>query len=100
LEGPAFGAFRFLGSARVRSRARRITAAPSWRWRQVPDAFYRQYTLGLIASAERRWAEADASLQRAVQLDDSAPQVWQSLAAVKQRNGDAAGLPRPAMEGS
>ena len=59
---------------------------------RAPDAFYPQYTLGLVASAERRWVEADAALQRAVQLDDSAPQVWQSLAAVKQKLGDTAGL--------
>src|SRR3954468_1522319 len=59
---------------------------------QAPDAFYPQYTLRLVASAERRWSDADAALQRAVQLDDSAPQVWQSLAAVKQRTGDASGL--------
>jgi predicted Zn-dependent protease len=58
----------------------------------TPDAFYPQYTLGLVASAEHRWADADAAMQRAVQLDDSAPQVWQSLAAVKQKLGDSAGL--------
>jgi len=60
--------------------------------REAPDAFYPQYTLGLVASAERRWQEAHAALQRAVELDDSAPPVWQSLAAVKQKIGDAAGL--------
>jgi predicted Zn-dependent protease len=59
---------------------------------QAPDAFYPQYTLGLIASAERRWQDANAALERAVQLDDSAAPVWQSLAAVKQKMGDAAGL--------
>jgi predicted Zn-dependent protease len=60
--------------------------------REAPDAFYPQYTLGLVASAERRWQEAHAALQRAVELDDSAPPVWQSLAVVKQKIGDAAGL--------
>jgi len=59
---------------------------------KAPDAFYPQYTLGLVASAEHDWVEAHAALQRAVQLDDSAPQVWQSLAAVKQKLGDKAGL--------
>jgi tetratricopeptide (TPR) repeat protein len=59
---------------------------------QAPDAFYPQYSLGLVAGAERRWADADAALQRAIRLDDSAPQVWQSLAAVKQKIGDLVGF--------
>jgi len=57
-----------------------------------PDAFYPQYALGLLASAERRWSDAQTALLRAVRLDDSAPQVWQSLAAVKVKLGDNKGL--------
>jgi predicted Zn-dependent protease len=58
----------------------------------TPDAFYPQYALGLLASAELRWSDAQTALRRAVQLDDSAPQVWQSLAAVKVKLGDSKGL--------
>jgi len=60
--------------------------------RQAPDAFYPQYTLGLVASAERRWQDANTALQRAVELDDSAAPVWQSLAAVKRKLGDEEGV--------
>jgi len=59
---------------------------------QAPEAFYPQYNLGLVASAERRWTDADAALQRALRLDDSAPQVWQSLSAVKEKTRDLAGF--------
>jgi len=41
----------------------------------TPDAFYPQYALGLLASAERRWSDAQTALLRAVRLDDSGGQV-------------------------
>jgi predicted Zn-dependent protease len=58
----------------------------------APDAFFPQYVAGLVASAEGRWPEAGAALQRAIHLDDSAPQIWQSLAAVARKLHDDAVL--------
>jgi predicted Zn-dependent protease len=88
---PAAGVIECRAASRGQSLApmKELCAAVA---RQAPDAFYPQYTLGLVAGAERRWQDANAALQRAVELDDSARPVWQSLAAVKQRIGDAAGL--------
>jgi len=88
---PAAGVIECRAASRGRALApmKALCAAVA---RQAPDAFYPQYTLGLVASAERRWQDAHAALQRAVELDDAAPPVWQSLAAVKQQIGDAAGL--------
>jgi predicted Zn-dependent protease len=58
----------------------------------APDAFYPRYVAGLLASGEGHWPEAASSLQRAVELDDSGPQVWQSLAAVEQKLHDEAAV--------
>jgi tetratricopeptide (TPR) repeat protein len=88
---PAAGVIECRAASRGRELApiKQLCAAVA---RQAPDAFYPQYTLGLVASTERRWEDAHAALQRAVELDDAAPPVWQSLAAVKQKIGDTAGL--------
>jgi predicted Zn-dependent protease len=88
---PAAGVIECRAASRARTLAPMKDACAAVA-REAPDAFYPHYTLGLVASAERRWQDAHAALQRAVELDDSTPSVWQSLAAVKQKLGDAAGL--------
>jgi len=80
---------------RIKSRGRAlapIQAACGEAAAAAPDAFYPQYVTGLLASAEGRWPDAGAALQRAIHLDDSAPQVWQSLAAVARKLHDDAVL--------
>jgi len=80
---------------RTKSRGRAldpIRAACAEAAAAAPDAFYPRYVQGLVAGADSRWTDAAAALQRAVDLDDSGPQVWQSLAAVRQKLHDAAGL--------
>ncbi len=58
----------------------------------APDAFYPRYVVGLLASRDRRWADAASALRSALELDDSAPQIWQSLAAVEEKRHDAAAV--------
>ncbi len=53
--------------------------------RADPGAFLPRYILGLVAIARGRWAEADAALRRALEIDGSTPEVWASLAAVQER---------------
>ena len=80
---------------RISSRGRAlepIRAACSEAAAAAPEAFFPQYVTGLVASAEGRWPEAGAALQRAIRLDDSGPQVWQSLAAVARKLHDDAVL--------
>ncbi len=63
---------------RINSRGRAlepIRAACTEAATAAPSAFYPQYVIGLLASAEGRWPDAGAALQRAIQLDDSAPQI-------------------------
>jgi hypothetical protein len=58
----------------------------------APGAFFPQYILGLVAGAEAHWQEAEASMRRALEIDGGTREVWSSLAAVRIRLGDAAGL--------
>jgi tetratricopeptide (TPR) repeat protein len=60
--------------------------------RADPEAFHPQHILGRIAFEERRWKEARALLQRALELDEANGEVWQRLAAAHQRLGDAEAL--------
>ncbi len=79
--------------ARSRGRALALTqSACSAAARAAPAAFYPQYILGLVASAEARWKDARAAMRRALEIDGGTPQVWASLAAVVERLGDAAAL--------
>jgi tetratricopeptide (TPR) repeat protein len=49
----------------------------------APGAFLPQYILGLVHSARSRWADAEAALKKAIDIDGSTREVWQSLAAVQ-----------------
>jgi uncharacterized protein HemY len=80
-----------VAECRARSRTRDMAAirrACAEAAALASDAFYPRYVEGLLASHEQRWTEAAAALRGAIELDDSAPQVWQSLAAVDQKLHD------------
>ncbi|MFN2546912.1 MAG: hypothetical protein ABR567_05745 [Myxococcales bacterium] len=74
--------------ARSRGRALSLTRSACTAAAQAaPLAFYPQYILGLVASAESRWTDAGAAMRRAIEIDGGTPQVWMSLAAVELRLG-------------
>jgi predicted Zn-dependent protease len=79
---------------RVKSRGRsvkEIESACQEAAKAAPGAFLPQYILGLVHSARARWADAEASLRRAIEIDGSTREVWQSLAAVQlQRHEEEA----------
>ncbi len=80
---------------RARSRSREIAAtrnACATAAEGAPGAFLPQYILGLVASAELRWGDADAAMRRALEIDGSTREIWASLAAVQQRLRAAAAL--------
>jgi Tfp pilus assembly protein PilF len=56
----------------------------------APGAFLPQYILGLVHSAQSRWADAEAALKKAIEIDGSTREVWQSLAAVQLRRHEEA----------
>jgi len=60
--------------------------------RADPEAFHPQHILGRIAFEERRWKEARALLQRALELDEANGEVWQEVADAHQRFGDTDAL--------
>ena len=79
--------------ARSRGRALALTrSACSAAAQAAPAAFYPQYILGLVASAESRWKDAGEAMRRAIEIDGGTPQVWASLAAVELRLGHSAAV--------
>lgn len=71
---------------RVRSRGKsvpEIEKACGEAAKGAPGAFLPQYILGLVHSARSRWADAEAALKKAIEIDGSTREVWQSLAAVQ-----------------
>lgn len=84
-----------VAECRARSRMRDLEAirrACAEAAELAPDAFYPRYVAGLVASRDQRWTDAAAALRSALELDDTAPQIWQSLAAVEQKRHDAAAV--------
>lgn len=81
---PAVIECRALSRGKALSLTRSSCAAAA---QAAPGAFYPQYILGLVASAESRWADAGAAMRRALEIDAGTPQVWSSLAAVELRLG-------------
>jgi predicted Zn-dependent protease len=58
--------------------------------KSAPNAFLPQYILGLAQSAQSRWADAEKSLSRAIEIDGSTREVWASLAAVQLKLNETA----------
>ena len=79
--------------ARSRGRALSLTRSACTAAAQAaPFAFYPQYILGLVASAESRWTDAGTAMRRAIEIDGGTPQIWASLAAVELRLGHSAAV--------
>jgi tetratricopeptide (TPR) repeat protein len=80
---------------RARSRGRslaEIETACAQAARVAPTAFLPQYILGLVHSVRSDWAEAETALKRAIDIDATTREVWQSLAAVQQRRHESGAL--------